>query len=151
MKILVALYIAALGYQLAAQNALAEAPNSALEKTVVAALSFQQGDLASFNRAHDNFTPKGWDEFIKTMQGFLDSNGAPTFTSRFVPAGPAVITNQQNGTISAKIPGTLTQTHDKSKTTYRMRVEVQTVGTPPKIDHLKQITCFGAAAAKYCM
>lgn len=151
MKILAALAIATLSCQLAAQNAPNEASTSVIENTVVAALSFQQGDLASFNRAHDNFTSKGWDEFIKTMQGFLDLNGAPTFTSMFVPAGPAVITNQQNGTISAKIPGTLTQTHDKSTTTYRIRVEVQTVGTPPKIDHLKQITCFGAAAAKYCM
>jgi hypothetical protein len=151
MKILLALCIAALSCQLTAQNAPREASNSVIEKIVVAALSFEQGDLASFQKAHENFTPKGWDEFIKTMQGFLDPNGAPTFTSRFVPAGPAVILSEENGSISAKIPGTLTQRHDKSTTTYRMRVEVQTVGSSSKIDHLKQITCVGSSAAKYCM
>lgn len=151
MKIVAASCIVALSCQLAAQNAPRERSNFALEKTVVAALSFQQADLASLNRAHDNFTSKGWDEFIKMMQGFLDANGAPTFTSRFVPAAPAVITNEENGSISAKLPGTLTQTHDKSTTTYRLRIEVQTTGTPPKINHLEQITCVGAAAGKFCM
>jgi hypothetical protein len=151
MKIVAALSILALSCQLAAQNAPRERSNFALDKTVVAALSFQQGNLASFKAAQANFTPKGWDEFIKTMQGFLDPNGAPTFTSRFVPAGPAVITSDENGSISGKVPGTLTQTHDKSTTTYRLRIEVQTTGTPPKINHLEQITCLGASAAKYCM
>ena len=151
MRILAALSIVALSCQLAAQKAAQDSSSPMVEKTVVAALSFGQGDLASFKRTHDNFRPHGWDEFIKTMQGFLDPNGAPTFTSKFVPAGPAVITSEVNGSISAKIPGTLTQTHDKSTTTYRMRVEVQTTGTPPKINHLEQITCPRASAANYCM
>ena len=151
MKILAALSIAALSCQLAAQNAPRETSSSVIEKTVVAALSFQQGDLATFKAAQANFTSEGWDEFIKTMQGFLDPNGAPTFTSKFVPAGHAAITSQDNGTTSAKVPGTLTQTHDKSTTTYRLRVEVQTIGTPPKINHLEQITCPRASAANYCM
>src|SRR3954466_4552945 len=99
MKIVAALSILALSWQLAAQNAPRERSNFALEKTVVAALSFQQDNLASFKRAHDNFTSKGWDEFIKTMQGFLDPNGAPTFTSRFAPAGPVAITSEENGSI----------------------------------------------------
>jgi hypothetical protein len=151
MKIVAALTIAALSCQLAAQNAPRDASSSVIEKTVVAALSFQQGDLASFKTAQANFTSEGWDEFIRTMQGFLDASGAPTFTSKFVPAGPTAITSQENGAIGAKVPGTLSQTHDKSTTTYRLRVEVQTAGTPPKINHLKQITCLGASAAKYCM
>ena len=151
MKILAALSIAALCCQVAAQSTPRQASSSVAEKLVVASLSFQQGDLASLKHAHENFTSKGWDEFIKKMQGFLEANGAPTFTSRFVPAGSTVILSEGNGSISAKIPGTLTQTHDKSTTTYRMRVEVQTVGTSPKIDHLKQITCLGSSAAKYCM
>ena len=151
MKIIAALSIAALCCQVAAQNTPQNASSGIVQKLVVAALSFQQDDLASFNRARSNFTPKGWDEFIRTMQGFLEPNGAPTFTSRFVPAGPAVIVSQENGVISAKIPGTLTQKHDTSTATYRLRVEVQTVGTPPKIDHLKQITCLGAAVGKFCM
>src|SRR4051812_2595838 len=106
MKVLAAFSIVALSCQLAAPNAPRERSNFALEKTVVAALSFQQGDLASFKRAQDNFTSKGWDEFIKTMQGFLDPNGAPTFTSSFAPAAPVVITSEENGSISAKLPGT---------------------------------------------
>jgi len=150
MKILAALLIAALSCQLAAQNAPREA-SSSVEKTVVAALSFQQDDLDSFKKAHDNFNSKGWDEFIKKMQGFLDPSGAPSFTSKLVPAGAAAITSQENGTITAKVPGTLTQTHDKSTTTYRLRVEIQTVGTPPRINHLEQITCSRASAANYCM
>lgn len=151
MKILAALSIAVLSCQLSAQNAPPGPSSPVIEKTVVAALSFQQGDLASFKIAHDNFTSRGWDEFIKKMQGFLKPNGAPTFTSKFVPAGTAAITSQENGTINAKLPGTLTQTHDKSTTTYRLRVEVQTIGTPPKINHLEQITCLRASAANYCM
>jgi hypothetical protein len=151
MKILTVLSIAALSCQLTAQNAPPKASGSVIEKTVVAALNFQQDNVASFKIAHDNFTSKGWDEFIKKMQGFLEPNGAPTFTSKFVPAGIAAITSQENGTINAKIPGTLTQTHDKSTTTYRLRVEVQTIGTPPKINHLEQITCLRASAANYCM
>lgn len=151
MKILAALSIAAFACQLAAQNAPRETSSSITAKTVVAALSFQQSNLASFKRAQENFTSKGWDEFIKTMQGFLEPDGAPTFTSSFAAAGPALIMSEEHGSISAKIPGTLTQTHDKSTTSYRLRVEVQTIGTPPRIDHLKQITCLGAAAARYCM
>jgi hypothetical protein len=88
---------------------------------------------------------------MKTMQGFLEPNGAPTFTSKFVTAGLAVVNNKADGTTIAKVPGTLTQTHDTSKTSYRLRVEVEILGTPPKINHLEQITCLGAAAAKYCM
>jgi len=151
MKILAALSIATLCCQVAAQNTPRDASSSVTEKLVVGSLSFQQGDLASLKHAHENFTSKGWGEFIRKMQGFLEPNGAPTFTSRFVPAGPAVITSEENGNISAKVPGTLTQIHGKSTTTYRLRVEVQTTGTPPQIDHLEQITCPRASAANYCM
>jgi hypothetical protein len=141
MKILAALSIATLCCQVAAQNTPRDASSSVTEKLVV----------GSLKHAHENFTSKGWGEFIRKMQGFLEPNGAPTFTSRFVPAGPAVITSEENGNISAKVPGTLTQIHGKSTTTYRLRVEVQTTGTPPQIDHLEQITCPRASAANYCM
>jgi hypothetical protein len=141
MKILAALSIATLCCQVAAQNTPRDASSSVTEKLVV----------GSLKHAHENFTSKGWGEFIRKMQRFLEPNGAPTFTSRFVPAGPAVITSEENGNISAKVPGTLTQIHGKSTTTYRLRVEVQTTGTPPQIDHLEQITCPRASAANYCM
>jgi hypothetical protein len=153
MRFVSALLIAMLSSQMRAQNE--QQPNSttttAIEIKVVSALSFEQGDLGSFRRAQANFTPKGWDEFMKTMQGFLDSNGVPTFTSKFVPAGGTVVVSQEQSAVKAKIPGTLTQTQGNSRATYRLRVEVQLAGSPPKIDHLEQITCLGAAAAKYCM
>lgn len=151
MKIFMALSIIALSCHVTAQNSLPVPSADLIEKTVVAALTFQQNDLPSLQKAQSNFTAEGWAEFMKKMQGFLDTNGAPTFTSTFVPAAHATITKFEDGITNAKLPGTLTQTHDSSKTTYRLRIEVQTVGTQPKISHLEQITCFGAAAAKYCM
>ena len=152
MKLIAALSVALLICSpLLGQGAHSVVSNSSIEKTVVAALSFQQGDLTSLKKAQQNFTPKAWGEFMKTMQGFLEPNGAPTFTSQFVPAEGTVVISNADGTLKAKIPGTLTQTHDHSKTTYRLRIEVETQSTPPKISHLEQITCPRAAAANYCM
>jgi hypothetical protein len=70
MKILAALSTAALCCHVAAQNTPREASSSVAEKLVVASLSFQQGDLASLKHAHENFTSKGWDEFIKKCKVF---------------------------------------------------------------------------------
>ena len=152
MKLIAALSVALLICSpLLGQGAHSVVSNSSIEKTVVAALSFQQGDLTSLKKAQQNFNPKAWGEFMKTMQGFLEPNGAPTFTSQFVPAEGTVVISNADGTLKAKIPGTLTQTHDHSKTTYRLRIEVETQSTPPKISHLEQITCPRAAAANYCM
>ena len=125
---------------------------SLVQKATVRALTFEQGVSASLNKARPDFTPQGWEEFMKPMQGFLDANGAPQFSSKFIPVGNAVITSEKNGVIQLKIPGTLTQTQGKSSTTtYRLRIEVRATGTPPKIEHLDQITCPKASAATYCM
>jgi len=88
---------------------------------------------------------------MKTMQGFLDNEGAPTFSSKFVPAGDAVIVSEESGMIRLKIPGTLTQTEGGSRTTYHLHLEVTAVGTVPKLDHLGQVTCGATRAANYCM
>ena len=117
----------------------------------VRALNFDQGDRDGLNRARTDFTPRGWGEFMKTMQGFLDNKGEPTFSSKFVPAGDAVVVSEEGGTIRLKIPGTLTQTAGGSRTTYRLHLEVTAVGTVPKLDHLGQVTCGASSAANYCM
>lgn len=78
-----------------------------VEKKVVSALSFEQCDLSSFRKAQSNFTPKALNEFMKTMQGFLDPSGAPTFTSKFAPVGGTAILQNDESTIKAKVPGTL--------------------------------------------
>jgi len=122
-----------------------------VQNAAVRALNFEQGDVAGLNKARADFTPQGWKEFVKPMEGFLAPNGAPQFTSKFVPAGNAVITDRANGVIRLKIPGTLTQTQGKSSTAYRLRIEVQASGVPPKIEHLEQITCDKASAVTYCM
>jgi hypothetical protein len=151
MKTFMAFSIIFLSCHVTAQTSPSAQSADLIEKIVVAALSFQQDDLRSLQKAQSNFTAEGWAEFLKKMQGFLETNGAPTFTSTFVPAAHATITKYDAGIANAKVPGTLTQTHYGSKAVYRLRIEVQTVGTPPKISHLEQITCLGAAAAKYCM
>ena len=123
---------------------------SQVQAAAINALNFEQGNLRSLTKARNNFTPQGWDDFMKTLHGFLDDKGAPTYSSKFVPAGDAVVVNNE-GTINLKIPGTLTQTSGASRTTYRLRVEVRAVGAPPKIEHLEPVTCLHAQAAKVCM
>jgi hypothetical protein len=136
------------------QGASAPASDEAValvQNTVVRALNFEQGNSPSLNKEHDNFTPSGWNEFMKHMDGFLDPNGAPQFGSKFAAAGDAVVVSKEGSVMRLKIPGTLTQTQGKSSTTYRLRIEVEAAGTPPKIEHLEQVTCDKAAAVKYCM
>ena len=118
---------------------------------VVRALNFEQGNISSLSQSRTGFTARGWNTYLGTLKGFLDDTGAPTFTSKFVPAADPVIVKKEAGAISLKIPGTLTQTHGKSATTYRLRVDVEAVGNPPRIDSLEQVTCGEARAATYCM
>jgi len=149
MNLQTALVVAILSSSLVAQTAQDQSVGL-IQKAAVRALNFEQGDSRSLNRSRGDFTPQGWDEFMNHMQGFIDAKGAPIFSSKFVPAGNPVIVSK-DGTIRLKIPGTLTQTQGKSSTSYRLRIEVQASGTPPKMEHLEQITCAGASAATYCM
>jgi hypothetical protein len=111
------------------------------EEAAIRALDFHQGDLASLTDARHDFTPEGWSAFLKHMRGWLDASGAPTFSSRFAPSGNAVILRTEQGAVTVSIPGTLKQTQNTSSTTYRAAIEVRVSGTPPKIQHLEQITC----------
>ncbi|MGH9514304.1 MAG: hypothetical protein ACRD3P_01320 [Terriglobales bacterium] len=122
-----------------------------VQAAAINALTFEQGNLHSLTKARTDFTPQGWNDFMKTLQGFLDDKGAPTYSSTFVPAGDAVVVNNQNGIVNLKIPGTLTQTSGASRTSYRLRVEVRAAGAPLKIEHLEPVTCLHAQAGKFCM
>jgi hypothetical protein len=117
------------------------------QKAAVQALDFRQGDAASVTRARADFTPEGWTDLMKAMAGWLDGNGAPTFSSTFVPSGNAVVVGQENGIVHLKIPGRLKQTQNQSSTTYRAAIDVRAGGNPMKIQHLEQITCVGASTA----
>jgi hypothetical protein len=112
------------------------------------ALTFQQGDRRGFIAARDSFTPEAWTAFLKDMRGWLDENGTPTFGSSFVSAGTARIVAEENGVVHVRVPGTLTQTQNQSRTTYRrFAVDVWAAGDPLKIQKLTQTTCVGASTA----
>jgi hypothetical protein len=117
------------------------------EKTAVEAVNFQQGDAASFAQARADFTSDGWKDFLKHTEGFLDQKGAPTFTSSFVPSTAATVLDRENGRTHVRIVGTLDQTQNQSRTTYKAAIEVYVGGDPVKIQRLEQITCIGASTA----
>jgi hypothetical protein len=122
------------------------------QKIAIAALNFRQGDANGFNRAHANFTPTGWKEFVKHMEGYLDAEGTPTFTSTFVATRAARTLDDKEGVIHFRIPGTMTQSNQLGKTTYqRFAIEVSAVRDPTerriKIQRLEQITCLGSSKA----
>ena len=123
------------------------------QKAAIAALNFQQGDAVGFARARDNFTPEGWKDFMKPMEGFLDQKGAPTFTSSFVAAHDATLLDEKEGVLHLRIPGTLTQSSKLARTTYKAPLEVYLLpnrapdGRSVKIQRLDQMTCAGASTA----
>jgi hypothetical protein len=111
------------------------------------AVNFGQGDAAALNRAKGDFTPEAWADVMRHMEGFLDARGAPTFASSFVPSKGATVFGRENGIVHLRIPGTLTQTQNQSRTTYRAALEVDAGGAPTKVHRLKQVTCLGASTA----
>jgi hypothetical protein len=141
---LVAFALAIATFQPADQTSI----TSFAERASVRALTFQQGDRRAFMEARASFTPEAWTAFLKDMRGWLDESGAPTFGSSFVPAGGARIVATENGVVHVRVPGTLTQTQNQSRTTYRrFAVDVWAAGDPPKIQKLTQTTCVGASTA----
>jgi len=109
------------------------------QKAVVRALDYSQGDRQSLVEAQDDFTADGWREFMKRMEGWLDSKGAPLGSSNFIPSGDAVIKDQEEGLIHLTVPGTLKQGENKSITTYRVVVDVLVNRSPVKILHLEPV------------
>jgi hypothetical protein len=55
---------------------------------------------------------------------------------------------QENGIVHVRIAGTLKQTHDQSRPTYRVRMQIQAGGKPVRITRLEQTMCAGAAACR---
>lgn len=111
-------------------------------------MNFRQGDLAGFEKLRVDFTPEGWKDFLRHMEGFLDENGAPTFTSSFVARRDATILDEKDGVLHLRIPGTLTQTSTQmARTTYgraALDIYVLTIRTAAhkvQIQRLKPITC----------
>ena len=118
------------------------------KRSAIAAVNFKQGDLVGFNSARAAFTIEGWNNFLHRNQGFLDQNGAPTFTSTFMATADARILDDANGRLHLRIPGTLTQTNNISKATYKaVALDVIVGGTPAKIEKLEQVMCFGSSLA----
>src|SRR5262245_45275331 len=109
------------------------------QQAVVRALDYSQGDRWSLIDARDDFTEEGWREFMKRMEGWLDSSEIPTSSSSFVPSGDAVVLGQENGRIHLTIPGTLQQRQNNSSTTYRLVVDVLVSVDPAKIAHMEPI------------
>jgi hypothetical protein len=120
------------------------------QQAALRAVNFREGDAEALTHARADFTPDGWTEFMKHMEGWLDQKGAPTFTSSFVPSGAAMVRGEEDGTIRIRIPGTLKQTQGKSSTTYRAALDVQAGGQPVRIKHLEQIACVGASTTSPC-
>jgi hypothetical protein len=145
-----------LGLALLVSPALAQAPTvpdaeqaalaGAVQKAVVRALNFDQGDLARLRASRKDFTPEGWKQFMKHLDGWLDDKGAPTFTSSFVPSGGPTIISQSGGVLQLTMTGTLKQRQNNSTTTYPIVVEVTASGRPMKIADLKQSICGGRTA-----
>jgi hypothetical protein len=117
-------------------------------------LNYDQGNLASLTDAQNDFTSDGWREFMQWLQGYLDSSGAPTGSSRFSSTGDPEVKHQENGETRITISGILKQESKNayggiSKATYRVTVDTQVGGNPLKIQHLKTIICVGASTV-YC-
>jgi hypothetical protein len=111
------------------------------------ALTFPAGDKAALVHARDVFTEAGWSEFMKVMQGWVDSTGAPTFASAFVASGAGRIVDEQDTIVHVRIPGTLTQTQGHSKTTYRIAADLWITSKPMMVQRLTQTTCRGDGPA----
>ena len=125
------------------------------EVACLRALDFIQGNIKSLADAQDDFTPQGWSEFMKKLNGWLDDKGAPKFSSNFSPSGKAVDVRHEEGALRLTIPGILKQERRNefggvSTTAYRVEVDIRLSGKPVKIERLEQRTCGGAKTAASC-
>ncbi len=125
------------------------------ESVVVDALDFRQGDLPSLVDAEHLFTPPGWADFVKRLAGYVDAQGAATFTSTFTPTGPAVATKQNKESLIVTVPGVLKHERrsapgEASTASYRAEIDITVSPRPFKIDLLIQRTCGGARTRPSC-
>lgn len=117
-----------------------------VHKAVQRALDYDQGNRQSLMDVQDDFTLQGWREFMESLSGFVDEQGAPTGSSVFTAAGKAIVKTRERGMVRLAIPGTLKQQSKNSygglsTTSYRVMVDVQVGGNPLKIQHLQTRTC----------
>jgi hypothetical protein len=125
------------------------------QKAAVRTLDYNQGDRDSLMDAQEDFTPDGWREFMKWLNGWLDDKGAPLGSSHFSPTSEPVVKSEDNGVVRLTIPGTLRQLSRNEGggvigATYRAVIEIQAGGHPAKILHLKATTCGGASTVQAC-
>lgn len=121
----------------------------------IRALAFTRGDTATLLDAKNRFTREGWAEFMKKLDGWLEAKGAATFTSRFVPSGPALDVQRHDGVLDLTLPGVLEQESRNpyggvSVTRYRAEIDLQLAEATRKVTHLKQRTCGGAGSHRSC-
>lgn len=115
-------------------------------QAVPRALRFSQGDRASLLDAEGDFTPKGWKAFRQSLTGWLDDEGAPTYTSSFTRGEKPPRIRSVDGGFLVTIYGELKQQHRNehggvSTTTYRVAVDATISTKPLKVDLLEERTC----------
>jgi hypothetical protein len=129
------------------------APIDFAKAAVPRALNYEQGNRSSLIDAQDDFTPEGWGEFMKWLQEYVDDKGAPTASSVFTSTGDIIVTSQEAGAIRLAIQGMLRQQSKNAYgglfiATYRVTVDVELAGNPPRIRHLKTTTCGAKPCAR---
>jgi hypothetical protein len=144
MRHLTVLLIGLVCFPRLTQAALIQAKDQAaiiefVQKAVVRALDYSQGDRQSLIDAQDDFSADAWREFMARMEEWVDSKGTPLSSSSFMPNGGAVITGNENGLLHLTVPGVLKQSQNKSTTTYQVEVDVRIGGNPLKIAYLKPV------------
>ena len=125
------------------------------QKAAVDALNFRQGEPASLMDTKPMFTGPGWADFMKRLTGFVDLQGAPTFTSTFTPSGPAIAAKQDKASLTITVPGVLKHESQSpqggaSTTSYRAEIDVRVSPSPFKVEMLVQRTCGGATTKLSC-
>lgn len=161
MRVLVALLFSSVFLTVSANANANTQPNEAnaqtkfAENAAVDVLNFRQGDVASLVAIKPFFTEPGWTDFMKRLTGFVDPQGATTFTSTFTPSGPAIATKQDKESLTVTVPGVLKHVSKNpyggvSTTSYRAEIDVRVSPSPFKIELLFQRTCGGATTKSSC-
>lgn len=125
------------------------------ESAVVEALRFRQGDLASLMDSKRLFTAAGWADFVKRLAGHVDTQGAPSFTSSFVPSASAIASTEDGDSRIVTVPGVLKHEirHPQggaSAVSYRAEIDLRVSPSPFKIELLQQRTCGGSRTMASC-
>jgi hypothetical protein len=115
-------------------------------EVVSKALNFSQGDRESLVDAQDFFSPKGWEAFMKKLNGWLDEKGAPKYTSSFKQGErPPKVQAVEGGFVLTVFGDLKQQSRNEyggvSTTTYSVAVDMTISNKPLQIELLEQRTC----------